>query len=277
MIGGRGAVQYVAQDKLINYGRPAAQFSNDTGGDFYRDFELIGLGVKPDGLTPGPVPTTEFIHDISDSSVIPRSSNVFINAPSQFSPLAFISANTNAFSTSAGNLSAVIVPTFEFEACQVVSLVNGLVFPTGNTGTPPPSAAEYNNTNEGVYYVAYYRERAYNPNNPDASKFGNRELSSYTTTGNFLIIDSNAPQSISISVFGGDTFVTRMPFKPWNHLDVNPSNPADFTGNSQGIGMVCQSYVNPLMRSVVDTDPAAMFPPRPLRNYDTWLSNFFLD
>ena len=271
MIGGRGAAQYVLGDKLINYGRPGALFSYNQGlNDFYRDFELIGLGVKPDNSVPGPVPTTEFIHDIFDSAILTRSSDVDLSAPVQYSANQIVNANSRAKSTT-NNLPDEM--TFEFESCQVVTLSTSIAQPLGPNANP----AIYNNTNEGVYYVAYYRPRAYDPNNPDASKFGDRELTSYTSTGNFALIDSSTPQALSVKVFGGDTFVTRMPFKAWNHLDTTTFPIVDIQGYNQAIGMVCQSYVNPLMRSVVDTDPAAMFPPKPLRNFGTWLGNFLLD
>jgi hypothetical protein len=271
MIGGRGSVQYIGGDRLINYGRPAALFSNGINGDFYRDFELIGLGVKPDNGVPGPVPTTEFIHDLVDSAIVGRQSSALLSGASVFPT--DILMHSLAYSAVSSGGGAFVSPTFQFEASQAVSLDTSIARPLGQSANP----AEYNNTNEGVYYVAYYRPRSYDPNNPDASKFGNRELTSYTTTGNFVLIDSSSPQTFASKVFGGDTFVARTPLKAWNHLDTIPGNPPDFTDYSQAIGMVCQSYVNPLMRSVVDTDPAAMFPPKPLRDYDTWLSNFLLD
>jgi hypothetical protein len=273
-IGGRSAAEFVPGDKLINYGRPLASFSNDINDNLYRDFELLGLGVSVGGLTP--VPPSEFVHNIEDTAVLPRSSSVSLRTPPASSvTLPFVTMRSFAFSSAVSSLSGVVVPTFEFEACQAITLSTSFAVPD-NTALPFPFAT-YNNTNEGVYYVAYYRPRAYDPTNPDASKFGNREETTYTTTGNFILVDSGTPLSVTARVFGGDTFVSRMQFKAWNHLDQNPANPTDFQGANQALGMVCQSYVNPLMRSVVDLDPAAMFPPRPFKDYDVWLSNFLLD
>lgn len=273
-IGGRGAVDYVLGDKLINYGRPAALFGNGINGNLYRDFELIGLGVSPTGSTP--VPPSEVVQDIFSSGLIPRnSSSVLQNSPaSSTNPTVSMRTFTYSQDNPSPSLADPPNPTFEFESCQAIILTDGIknVDPLN-----PTVSAIYNNTNEGVYYVAYYRPRAYDPNNPDVSKFGNREETTYTTTGNFVLIDSSTPSNISVRVFGGDTFVSRMPLKIWNHFDTVPGNPADFVNNNQAIGMTCQSYVNPLMRSVVSLDPAAMFPVQPLRDYDTWLSNFLLD
>lgn len=272
---GGGGVKFVPGDKLINYGRPAGLQSRSFGQNIYRDFELIGLGVKPNGIPSGPVPPTPFIHDIYDSGFAGRASECTIDTPPGSLPDNTVSMRTYAYSRVGAPLSDVVVPTFEFEACETVSLVRSLYHPLAPG--PLVAPADYNNTNEGVYYVAYYRERPYDPNNPDNSKFGKREESVYTTTGSFLLIDSSTSLTVSARVFGGDTFVTRFQFKAWNHLPQDPSNPTDFAGNNVGIGMVCQSYVNPLMRAYEPQDPGMLFPVSTNGGYAQWLSGTSLD
>jgi hypothetical protein len=270
-------------DRIINYGRPRAFdgvpfnlnviFNNY--GDFIRDFSLEDLGVNPSGGVKGVQP---HLHDILGAGLCARNSSVPLSHYDDvLGSIIGTTFHTNAGSTNSNaSMSDLLAsPSNEFESCFVVSLNNPMVTPLATPANPTGQPnATYGNTDEGVYYVSYFRERFYDPNNPDNSKFGNRNETVYTTTSNFLEVSPNQFGLVGVTVFGGDTFVTRVQHKIWNHLDNQPQG-NDYFGGTYAMSFVSQSYVNPLMRVVGDKDvlgPGA-FPQKPLGRYDLWLSN----
>jgi hypothetical protein len=268
---GGNAVDFVVGDKLINFGRPRAFDGTpfaalvSANNNFIRDFSLEGLGVNPAGGAPTATP---FVHNLRQGSFIAaRSSAVvetFVLSVGNFVQNEF---HTSMFS-SLNNIpiSQIPEPTYEFVPCFAVSLMDSLgqIQPGTNTA--------YSNTDEGVFYVSYYRERPYFANNPDASKFGERDSSRYTTTGMYYEVNPFQFGTDVLSVFGGDTFTTRVQHKLWNHLD-NATPGDDYADGTFAMSFVSQSYVNPLMRVVNDQEPNGAFPSKPIGAYTAWLDN----
>jgi hypothetical protein len=263
---------FEAGDKMINFGRPRAfeglpfEATLSLQSNFIRDFSLEGLGVNPAG---GPTSVQPFIHDIRGGGLVPANSYSVLDTFNTQSGT-FVQSEFHASMFSSLNnipLADIQEPTYQFVSSFGVSLVQpwDFILPGGIPAT-------YSNTNEGVYYVSYYRERFYDPNNPDNSKFGNREESVYTTTANVFNVNEFQFGTITLAVFGGDTFTTRVQHKLWTHLDNQPPGD-DYTDGTFAMSFVSQSYVNPLMRVVNDQDPSGAFPQKPISNYRAWLDN----
>lgn len=281
---GGGAPAFVPGDRLINFGIPRTFDGQQIGGgsidNFIRDFSLQDLGVGQ--FTPSVQP---FVHPLRDGIFMGANTSARMQVLNAQQIVQLRDLFTNATSNDTGTAPTGSSPneiTYEFVPAFAVSLDNpgGWFNPYAPNVTTyqqkDPSGINLINPTEGVFYVSYYRERPYNATNPDASKFGNRIDSRYTTTAAYYNVPRNLFGSASVQVFGGDTFTTRVQHKLWTHLDVVPT-PNDFRDGNYAMSFVSQSYVNPLMRSADLQAPNAAFPAYPLGNYSLWLSNNFPD
>lgn len=203
--------------------------------------------------------TNVSFYPIEDAKVLFRGTQDFLlNSQVPFATYAYsrksASPNLDPFSIS---------PTYSWETALAYSVdLSSIIF--DNFGNP----------NEGVFYSSYYRQRFYQVGNPDNSKFGRRDESRYVSTNSFLDVDISTNTG-SIIVFGGDTFISRTQLKLCNHNEEDTS--FDFSGSSFAMAFTSQSNVNPYMRRVVDSDPAAAFPAKPLEDQGSWLENELLD
>jgi hypothetical protein len=251
---------FVPGDKVIRFGTMnslSARFYQDTKdlASWIRDFRCeFGAGANVS------------IYPLEDSKIIFRGTQEFlVNNQIPFANYAYskrsATFNVNQF---LGLLDPPIPTTYTWETSLAYSVDTSSGF--DNFGNP----------NEGVFYTSYYRERFYQIGNPDNSKFGRRDESSYISTNSFLDIDESITQPIqSVIAFGGDTFISRMEMKLGSHNEEDLS--FDFSGSSFAMAFTSQSLVNPYMRNVVDTDPAAAFPAKPFQDYKDWLENELLD
>jgi hypothetical protein len=259
---GKDKIDYSPGDQIINFGRPLAEAAARYPGlggvsfNFIRDFRLLNLGIN--GL-----PTAAFLN-IKDSKTLPRDSIVSLNnqnLPARFYvSTAYSDVNTQNLQFPNGDER-----TYVFESSVAVSLINNL------------SAYNYTNSNEGVYWVSYYRPRPYIA--PDDSKFGDRETTKYISTGMSELVNENLPSLLTTKVFGGDTFIGRTQLKLWNHLTElpNTSPSFDYINETYAMSFVAQSTVSPEMRTDMEQLAPASFPSSPLNNYGAWLSNLTLD
>ena len=261
---GKNNIDYSAGDQIINFGRPATEAafrltpSNLSPlSNFIRDFRLLNLGVNN---SPNPV----FLN-IEDAKILPRDSSVVLNKPNNPSQ-SYVSTAYSDLDTQNSSFPNGPERTYVFESSVAVSLKNGLY--GGNT---------YTNSDEGVYWVSYYRPKVYTT--PDASKFGDREGSQYISTGISQIVNDNVPSLFNLKVFGGDAFIGRTQLKLWNHLTeiANVSPSFDYINETYAMSFVAQSTVSPEMRTDTDQATPASFPSSPLNNYAAWLSNRTLD
>jgi len=260
---GKDAIEFQPGDQIINFGRPLAEagvaFRGTTTNifNFIRDFRLLNLG----GLGANPA----FLN-IKDSRFLPRDSSEVLD----FVGANFISPGPTYFVSSARSSDNGLNPkdiaerTYVFESSIAVSLQNNLA------GNPP---YPYINSNEGVYWVSYYRPRLYTT--PDASKFGKRETTKYISTGMSELVNENLPPLLTTKVFGGDTFIGRTQLKLWNHLTGVMGD--DFTDETYAMSFVAQSTVSPEMRTDIGQIAPASFPASPLNDYKAWLTNLTLD
>jgi hypothetical protein len=261
---GKNQIERAPGDQIINFGRPrsssAYPVNGISGKNFIRDFRLLNMGVN--GL-PNP-----YFHDIEDAKILPRDSNVVMDRNGVSSgPTFYVSTAKSDQNTGASFDS--FERTYVFESSIAVSLVNSLTAPLPSPALP----LSFTNTNEGVYWVSYYRPKVYTT--PDASKFGDREKTNYISTGFSNLINDNLPAIINTKVFGGDTFIGRMQLKLWNHL--TETQGPDYVDETYAMSFVSQSTVSPEMRIDTGQVAPASFPATPTNDYKAWLTNLTLD
>ena len=277
IIFGKKSIDYLAGDKLINFGRPLASSSVLIGNrNFIRDFRLINMGnAFP---VPGnPPPYKPFFHDIRNSFSIGSNSS-FSDRVHDFSGN-LVKATYYTYARSFDDVLISLDPslgaTYDFLPCVAFSIPVGLDEANNNFGPNNPVANGVN-TKEGLFYVSYQRPRPYP--DPDGSKFGRRRDTKYNVVCQDLIVDENLPSVVNgFKVFGGDTYISRMQIKHWNNLsDTNVNN--NYTDNTYALSFVSQSYVNPTMRlNDANNTTQAAFPANPLNDYPAWSSNHQLD
>jgi hypothetical protein len=266
---GKDTIEFQPGDQIINFGRPLAEAGAPFPGttinlfNFIRDFRLLNLGVNG---TPNP-----YFHNIQDAKLLPRDSLEIM-----------LTSGINChYVSSAKSSDNGVLPqdvaerTYAFESSIAVSLADLLLPGSWSRGPNDPlyPDANYTNTNEGVYWVSYYRPRIYTT--PDASKFGDRESSQYISTGISQIVNDNVPSLFNLKVFGGDTFIGRTQLKFWNHLTETLG--IDYTDETYAMSFVAQSTVSPEMRTDIGQIAPASFPATPTNDYKTWLTNLTLD
>ena len=261
---GKTEIERAPGDQIINFGRPLSEpaypINGISGKSFIRDFRLLNMGV--DGL-PDP-----YFHNIEDAKILPRDSSVIMdrNGVSP-GPTLYVSNAKSDQNTGASFDS--FERTYVFESSVAISLVNSLTSPLPSPALP----LSFTNSNEGVYWVSYYRPKVYTT--PDASKFGARDKTVYISTGISDLINQNSPATISSKVFGGDTFIGRMQLKLWNHLTETPG--PDYIDETYAMSFVSQSTVSPEMRIDTGQVAPASFPATPTNDYKAWLTNLTLD
>lgn len=122
---------------------------------------------------------------------------------------------------------------------QAINASSGTVFWANRAGLLLYSTDTFTNVSGnddyGFYYMQYFREIPYV--DPDDNKYGSRATTSYVPTGAYLDITSSSASTVSINVFGGDTFTSKMYLKH-RGPDVNG------TGGGGGVGFYAQSKVN---------------------------------
>jgi hypothetical protein len=258
---GNDAIEFQPGDQIINFGRPLAEAGAPFPGtttnlfNFIRDFRLLNLGING---SPNPV----FLN-IKDSKMLPRDSSEVMDVVGNTPGISYFLSSARS-SDNGLNPKDIAERTYVFETSVAISLLNDL------SGTPNYA---YTNTNEGVYWVSYYRPRPYTT--PDASKFGDREATKYISTGMSELVNENLPPLLTTKVFGGDTFIGRTQLKLWNHLTATAGD--DFTDETYAMSFVAQSTVSPEMRTDMEQNPPASFPASPLNDYKAWLTNLTLD
>jgi hypothetical protein len=261
---GKTEIERAPGDQIINFGRPMSEpaypINGISGKSFIRDFRLLNMGV--DGL-PDP-----YFHDIEDAKILPRDSNVIMdrNGVSP-GPTLYVSNAKSDQNTGASFDS--FERTYVFESSMAISLVNSLTSPLPSPALP----LSFTNSNEGVYWVSYYRPKVYTT--PDDSKFGARDKTVYISTGISNLINQNSSATISSKVFGGDTFIGRMQLKLWNHL--TETQGPDYIDETYAMSFVSQSTVSPEMRIDTGQVAPASFPATPTNDYKAWLTNLTLD
>jgi hypothetical protein len=258
---GNDAIEFQPGDQIINFGRPLAEAGAPFPGtttnlfNFIRDFRLLNLGING---SPNPV----FLN-IKDSKMLPRDSSEVMDVVGNTPGISYFLSSARS-SDNGLNPKDIAERTYVFETSVAISLLNDL------SGTPNYA---YTNTNEGVYWVSYYRPRPYTT--PDASKFGDREATKYISTGMSELVNENLPPLLTTKVFGGDTFIGRTQLKLWNHLTETLG--IDYTDETYAMSFVAQSTVSPEMRTNMEQNPPASFPASPLNDYKAWLTNLTLD
>jgi len=261
---GKNQIERAPGDQIINFGRPLAEPAVPVEGlvneNFIRDFRLLNMGVN--GL-PDP-----YFYNIEDARILPRDSNVVMDRNGVSPGPTFYVSNAKSdrnLGVSFDNYER----TYVFESSMAVSLVNSLRAPLPSPALP----LSFTNSDEGVYWVSYYRPKAYTT--PDASKFGDRDKTIYISTGMSELVNENLPATISTKVFGGDTFIGRTQLKLWNHLTETAGD--DYTDETYAMSFVSQSTVSPEMRTDIGLVAPASFPATPTNDYKAWLTNLTLD
>lgn len=258
---GNDAIEFQPGDQIINFGRPLAEAGAPFPGtttnlfNFIRDFRLLNLGING---SPNPV----FLN-IKDSKMLPRDSSEVMDVVGNTPGISYFLSSARS-SDNGLNPKDIAERTYVFETSVAISLLDDL------SGTPNYA---YTNTNEGVYWVSYYRPRPYTT--PDASKFGDRETTKYISTGMSELVNENLPSLLTTKVFGGDTFIGRTQLKLWNHLTETLG--IDYTDETYAMSFVAQSTVSPEMRTDIGQIAPASFPASPLNDYKAWLTNLTLD
>ena len=254
---GKNQIERAPGDQIINFGRPLAEpafpVNGVVGKNFIRDFRLLNMGVNG-----SPIPQ---FSNIEDARILPRDSNVVMNRNGVSPGPTFYVSNAKSDQNTGASFDS-FERTYVFESSVAVSLVSS--FTAGLTFT---------NSNEGVYWVSYYRPKAYTT--PDASKFGDRDKTVYISTGMSELVNENLPSLLTSKVFGGDTFIGRTQLKLWNHL--TETQGPDYVDETYAMSFVAQSTVSPEMRIDTEQVAPASFPATPTNDYKAWLTNLTLD
>jgi hypothetical protein len=275
---GKQQIESAQGDQIINFGRPLASPAFTVDGinrrNFIRDFRLLSLGVNNSA--------NPYFHNVEDAELLPRDSSVSINRINTHSPIPFLGPGQTFFRSNGFSLrpsTSFFVPqkSYVFESSVAVSLKNPIYTLAGydNPFGAPGSTSAYSNTDEGVYWVSYYRPKAYST--PDTSKFGDRKFSKYVSTGISQVLNDNVPSLFNLKVFGGDTFIGRTQLKLWNNFTETDTPFGPYTDETYAMSFVAQSTVSPEMRTDTEQVAPASFPATPTNDYKAWLTNLTLD
>jgi hypothetical protein len=239
-------IDYRSGDKLIVFGNYKSSGAYEFSTSYHRDFWAQDMGAPQ-------------VYDLVDSGFCPTGGIIDIDTDKYYCVCDVGVDNTPI---PGPNTITYLDDSYILLGGQVVKSSSSII---NNPFTN-------SNTSEGLMLVQYYRQKIYDPNNPNNSKFGPLLNSVYINTGAKYEL-TNSTSIASIDVYGGDTFTCRTELR----IKTNVNDDGSFiVGDSAAASFTTQSRVNFAMRTYLQTSTAPMWTKQP-NTYTEWLNSTEID